>query len=156
MEIDLEKNDFLNKRLTIKTNTGFNGLLKRDIIDNSLSMEINNINNINYLYYIFIYVDTIFRMMIDDETFIPCKYDWSDVEEKIDYVLSNYKELQPHLVENMRKRFTEQYSHENLALHLYDIFRNLPSMSVENAKDTTSDLTIEEVDKILLKRMKND
>ena len=50
----------------------------------------------------------------------------------------------------MRKQFSEQYSHENLALHLYDIFRNLPSMSVENAKDTTSDLTIEEVEKIQL------
>ncbi len=86
----------------------------------------------------------------DGETYIACKYDWSDVEEKIDYVLSNYEELQPHLTENMRKQFSEQYSHENLALHLYDIFRNLPSMSVENAKDTTSDLTIEEVEKIQL------
>ena len=86
----------------------------------------------------------------EGETYISCKYDWSDVEEKIDYVLSNYKELQPHLVENMRKRFREQYSHENLALHLYDLFRNLPLMSVENAENSTADLTIEEVEKIQL------
>ena len=84
----------------------------------------------------------------DGETYISCKYDWSDVEEKIDYVLSNYNELQPHLVENMRKQFTEQYSHENLALHLYDMFRNLPSMSVENAEQSTTDISLEEVDKI--------
>jgi uncharacterized protein (TIGR01627 family) len=84
----------------------------------------------------------------DGETYISCKYDWSDVEEKIDYVLSNYKELQPHLVENMRKRFSEEYSHEHLAVHLYDIFRNLPSMSVENVEQSTTDLSLNEVDKI--------
>ena len=68
----------------------------------------------------------------DDETYIAVNYDWSNLEEKIDYVLSNYKELQPHLVENMRKQFKKQYSHENLALHLYDTFKELPSISVEN------------------------
>ena len=72
----------------------------------------------------------------DGETYISCKYDWSDVEEKIDYVLSNYKELQPYLVENMRKQFKKQYSHENLALHLYDTFKELPSISVENIEQS--------------------
>ena len=48
----------------------------------------------------------------------------------------------------MRKQFKEQYSHENLALHLYDVFRNLPSMSVENAEQSTTDISLEEVDKI--------
>ena len=27
------------------------------------------------------------------ETYIACKYDWSDLREKIDYVLSNYIEI---------------------------------------------------------------
>ena len=43
----------------------------------------------------------------DGETYIAVKYDWSDLEEKIDYVLSNYNEIQPKLVENMRNRFRD-------------------------------------------------
>tara|TARA_Y100000310_G_C20585674_1_gene765286 strand:+ start:287 stop:1303 length:1017 start_codon:yes stop_codon:yes gene_type:complete len=67
----------------------------------------------------------------DGETYVACKYDWSDLNEKIDYVLTNYKELQPMFVENMRKRFTEEYSYEKLALHLYGIFKNLEGVSFD-------------------------
>ena len=38
-------------------------------------------------------VDTLPNLMIDDETFIPCKYDWSDLEEKLDYIYSNFNKL---------------------------------------------------------------
>ena len=38
-------------------------------------------------------VDTLPNLMVDNETFIPCKYDWSDLEEKIDYILSNFNEI---------------------------------------------------------------
>ena len=38
-------------------------------------------------------VDTIPNIMVDDETYIPCKYDWSDLEEKIDYIMTNFNEL---------------------------------------------------------------
>jgi len=67
----------------------------------------------------------------NNETYISCKYDWSDVEDKITYILSNYNELQPYLVENMRKRFTEEYSFEKLAIHLYELFKNLDGVSYE-------------------------
>ena len=76
------------------------------------------------------YVDTKPFIYEDGETYIACKYDWSDLEEKIDYVLSDYKELQSRLVENMRKRFVEEYSVENLALHLYDVFKSLSEIGV--------------------------
>ena len=55
----------------------------------------------------------------DGKTYISCKYDWSDVEEKIEYVLSNYNELQPLLTENMRKAYQKQYSAENLVRYFY-------------------------------------
>ena len=55
----------------------------------------------------------------DGKTYISCMYDWSDVEEKIEYVLSNYIELQPLLTENMRKAYHEQYSAENLVRYFY-------------------------------------
>ena len=33
------------------------------------------------------------KFNIEDETYIPCKYDWSDLEEKVDYILGNFNEL---------------------------------------------------------------
>lgn len=55
----------------------------------------------------------------DKKTYIACKYDWSDVEEKIDYVLSNYNELQPYLTENLRNNYKTYYSQESLVLYFY-------------------------------------
>jgi len=66
----------------------------------------------------------------DNETYIACKYDWSDLEEKIDYVLSNYKELREKLVHNMRKKYIEEYEPSKIALHLYDVFKELEGVSV--------------------------
>ena len=78
------------------------------------------------------YIDSKPFVYEDDETYIACKYDWSDLNEKVDHVLSNYNELQPKLVENMRKRFTEEYSPEKLALHLHGVFKNLKGVTYEN------------------------
>ena len=71
------------------------------------------------------YIDSIPMVYEDGETYIACKHDFSDLSERIDYVLNNYSELQPYIVENMRKRFVEEYSHEKLVLHIYDLFKNL-------------------------------
>ena len=68
----------------------------------------------------------------DNETYIACKYDWSDLEEKIDYVLSNYKEVRQKLVWNMRNKYRDKYHYSNIALHLYNIFKELESVSTEN------------------------
>ena len=70
-------------------------------------------------------VDSVPNMMIDDETFIACKYDFSDLEEKIDYVLSNFNEVNERINYNIRKSFTEQYSYENLCMYYYNMFSNL-------------------------------
>ena len=40
----------------------------------------------------FVYFDFI-NIYEDGKTYISCMYDWSDVEEKIEYVLSNYIEF---------------------------------------------------------------
>ena len=64
----------------------------------------------------------------DKETYISCKYDWSDVDEKIDYVLSNWNEVQDKLTHNMRAKFEEQYSNEKLAIHLYNILAGLDNI----------------------------
>ena len=77
------------------------------------------------------FVDTKPFIYEDGKTYIACKYDWSDVEEKIDYVLSNYNELQSYISENMKKAFIEGYGDGKLALHLYEIFKNLNDVETE-------------------------
>tara|TARA_Y100000593_G_C4238260_1_gene300736 strand:+ start:22 stop:1050 length:1029 start_codon:yes stop_codon:yes gene_type:complete len=74
-------------------------------------------------------VDTLPNMMIDNETFIPCKYDWSDLEEKIDYILSNFNELNERINHNIRSMFLEKFTNENLCLYYYNLFRNLDGVS---------------------------
>ena len=76
------------------------------------------------------YIDTKPFIFEDNETYIAVKYDWSNLEEKIDYVLDNYNEVRQKLVWNMRKKYTEEYEVSKIALHLYDIFKNLDNIGV--------------------------
>ena len=76
------------------------------------------------------YMDTKPFLFEDNETYIAVKYDWSDLEEKIDYVLSNYKEVRQKLVWNMREKYREEYHHSKIALHLYDVFKELEGVEV--------------------------
>ena len=71
------------------------------------------------------------NMMIDDETFIACKYDWSDLEEKIDYVLDNFNELNEKINFNIRSVFSVNYSYDKLCMHWYNIFKNLNNVTKE-------------------------
>ena len=68
----------------------------------------------------------------DNETYIACRYDWSDVEEKIEHILSNYKELQPYLVENMRRAYTTQYSNQSLVEYFYKQLSTVEGIGYEN------------------------
>ena len=74
-------------------------------------------------------VDTLPNIMIDDETFISCKYDWADLEEKIDYILSNFKEVNERINNNIRNMFLEKYTNENLCMYYYNIFKNLDGVT---------------------------
>ena len=73
-------------------------------------------------------VDSIPNMMIKDKTYISCKYDWSDLEEKIDYALSNFTELNDKINNNIRELFLKTYTNENLCMHWYNIFSNLKNI----------------------------
>tara|TARA_Y100001963_G_scaffold156954_1_gene251863 strand:- start:512 stop:2170 length:1659 start_codon:yes stop_codon:yes gene_type:complete len=93
------------------------------------------------------YLETAPNVFEDGKTYIACKHDYSDIEEKIDYILTNYKELQPTIVQNARNKFKEAYHPNNLAIHLYDIFRNLSSINNEEIQNT-NDISVQEVQKI--------
>tara|TARA_Y100001937_G_C7134474_1_gene339248 strand:- start:1413 stop:2432 length:1020 start_codon:yes stop_codon:yes gene_type:complete len=78
------------------------------------------------------YIDSKPFIYEDDETYIAVNYDWSNLEEKIDYVLSDYDNIRERLVQNMRKEYEEKYNLKNLVLHIYDIFSNLDEIKKIN------------------------
>ena len=80
-------------------------------------------------------VDSFPKMMIENETYIPCEYDWSDLEEKIEYTLDNFKELNEKLVTNCRKFYLENFTYESIGLHLYNMFKNLNDVILEEELD---------------------
>jgi hypothetical protein len=76
-------------------------------------------------------VHTIPNIYEDGKTYIGCKYDWSDLEEKVDYVMSNFKELNEKINLEIRKKFIEGYDYNKLCLHWYNTFKNLPNIANE-------------------------
>jgi hypothetical protein len=66
----------------------------------------------------------------DSETYIAVNYDWSNLEEKIDYVLNNFDWLRKYLIDNMRARYTEEYQYSKIALHLYEILKKLEDVVI--------------------------
>jgi len=74
-------------------------------------------------------VHTIPNIYEDGKTYIGCKYDWSDLEEKVDYIMSNFKELNENINLELRKKFIEGYDYDKLCLHWYNIFNNLPNIT---------------------------
>jgi len=78
-------------------------------------------------------VDSYPKMMIEDETYIPCEHDWSDLEEKIDYILTNFKELNEKIVTNCRKYYIENFTHESIGKYLYDMFNELDTVTTEES-----------------------
>tara|TARA_R110000744_G_scaffold113925_2_gene213114 strand:- start:39 stop:1091 length:1053 start_codon:yes stop_codon:yes gene_type:complete len=67
----------------------------------------------------------------DDETYIAVNYDWSNLEEKVDYVLSDWKNIQERIVHNTRKKYEEKYHINNFVLHFYNILKDLGDVTSE-------------------------
>jgi len=74
------------------------------------------------------YIDTCLDPFIDNETYIACKHDFSDLQNKIEMILGNYNNYR-YIIENARKKFSELYKPENIALHVYKLFENLDGVS---------------------------
>lgn len=77
------------------------------------------------------HIDSIPNFYIPDKTYIPCKWDFSDIEEKIDYVLSDFEHIRDELVYNAKLHFEEAYHPEKLVLHFYDLLKNLNEVNEE-------------------------
>lgn len=66
----------------------------------------------------------------EGETYIGCKLDWSDLEEKIEYTLDNFSLLNDKFNSNIRKKFVENYTVEKFCEHYYNIFSNLGNIKL--------------------------
>ena len=67
-------------------------------------------------------VNTVPNIYIPYETYIPCKLDWSDLIEKIEWVKSHPAECKD-IINNSRKVLLQSCTIENLLLYWYNILR---------------------------------
>lgn len=59
----------------------------------------------------------------EGKTYIGCRYDFLDLSDKIDYILSNYESLRKEMYEYAAKKYLEQYNDPTrLATHLHKLF----------------------------------
>ena len=74
-------------------------------------------------------INTLPNIYLDNTTYLSVNYDWSDLNEKVDYVLSNFRQLNQEINENLRDMFSKEYTYENLCLHYYNLFSNLDTIN---------------------------
>jgi hypothetical protein len=69
------------------------------------------------------------NIYIPYETYIPCKLDWSDLIEKIEWVKDNPIKCKE-ITENAKKLMSESYKIENLLLYWYDMIKSFKGVSI--------------------------
>lgn len=74
------------------------------------------------------YIDSAPMWYEENKTYIPCEHDFSDLEQKIDYILTNYKSIQEQITEYARSKFQEKYNLTQRVIHIYNIFKKLPGI----------------------------
>jgi len=65
------------------------------------------------------YLWTMPNIYVPGETYVDVKYDWSDLLEKINEILSKYEYYQKYYVENMRKKITEEIDKTKFISYVY-------------------------------------
>jgi|ETNvirnome_2_130_1030620.scaffolds.fasta_scaffold14826_2 hypothetical protein len=76
-------------------------------------------------------INTIPNIYLDNDTYLSVKYDWSNLNEVVDYALSNFNELNDRINEAIRQKFITEYDYGKLCKYWYDLFSNLNSIKVD-------------------------
>jgi len=71
------------------------------------------------------FIDTYPNVYENEKTYIACKNDFSDLEEKIEYCVLNFDELRNYLVDNMIREYKEKYHTTYLADYTVSLFTKL-------------------------------
>jgi len=66
--------------------------------------------------------------LVPNETYIPVKTDWSDLNETINKILNNFKDYE-HIIINAQKRLHEVHKLEHFCMHQYKFFSNLDGIT---------------------------
>ena len=72
------------------------------------------------------HIESIPNVYISDQTYRPCAWDFSNLNEKIMDTLDNYKYWAETTVNGMRNEFVKQHSPERLVEHVHGIISSLP------------------------------
>ena len=75
-------------------------------------------------------IDTYPNVYIENETYVPVKADWSDLNNVVEDVVENYEKYK-HIPLNFQNKFKQVYTYENLCMHWYNIFKNLANINEE-------------------------
>jgi len=67
-QINVEADLYENKAITVRTNTGFPITITRNNVDFTTTVKTTDINEIGYLKYIFIYIDSLLRLVINKKS----------------------------------------------------------------------------------------
>ena len=67
----------------------------------------------------------------EGKTYIGCKLDWSDLQEKIDFILSDFKNINDEITTNARNKLQEEYTYDKFCRHYYEIFSQMESVNSE-------------------------
>jgi hypothetical protein len=65
-----------------------------------------------------------------DKTYISCNPDMSDLEEKIDYVMSNYDELYPLMYQNIKDMIVKEFDKSATIKYYHDFFTSQPEVGI--------------------------
>jgi len=87
--------------------------------------EWNTLPDLNLdLIFVAMFHETAPNIFIDNETYIACKHDFSDLREKIDMILGNYQNYQ-YIIDNARKKIEQVMHPHTVAMHIYNIFKEV-------------------------------
>jgi hypothetical protein len=70
------------------------------------------------------------NIYIDKETYFAVNYDWSNLNEVIDEVLSDFDRLNREVIDNSRRKFVNGYQYENYCFYLYNIFSEMTDITI--------------------------
>lgn len=102
---------------------GYGEMAPRDI-ESAMFGSILFKNDMNHIW-------TIPNPYIPDSTYISIKWDWSDLEEKIDYVLSNYNNTRNFFADNLRQKYKEENDFTKRLIYFYNILKNIDGIETE-------------------------
>jgi hypothetical protein len=77
------------------------------------------------------HIETIPNIYVDNGTYIAMKWDYSDLEEKIEFILSKWEHLVNHLAIQMQIMYESANSVNNRIIYLYNLLKDLDGIGVE-------------------------